>query len=134
MKPIKLLVATAIAAPVWISAPMIPAQAAMGNEECQPLTADNREECCEQDNWRDLILPEDFRFCPKLRDDDNSGRLGDQFTNNPGDNNPEEPPPTTGSTGNNPGHDKMVGKAGEKEEKGMINDTSDTVGTKGKSN
>jgi hypothetical protein len=107
-------------------------------DACQPLTSANLEECCADENWQELIWPDDVRFCPPLAANDSvSGRRGELIADNsPGDggNVPDtggDPDPVvTGSTDGNPGNQMDVGGAGEKD---MDNETPKT-GDQGNSN
>jgi hypothetical protein len=131
MKTITLMTAVALAAPVAVVVPAPSANAALTASFCQPLSADNREECCAAQNWRELILPTDRRYCPPLSRFDTSGRLGTDIPDNPGGGGGTNPGGDNGIAGN-PGNDKPVGNSGEKVDKGMAE--NGTFGNKGKSN
>ena len=91
---------------------------------CQPLTPANRDQCCADKDWQNLILSGDFRFCPPVPGSDNTVRLGDELTDNAGGGGVTVPggdtggvgtdPGTTGSIEGNPGNQKEVGGSGEK--------------------
>jgi hypothetical protein len=100
---------------------------------CQPLSSFNIDKCCSASNWRDIIVLESQHLCIE-RNDDKS--VGTALGNLPGGNGA----PSDGNGGGggvvggpgNPGNDKSVGRAGEKDSQGMRN-TADSVGTHGMS-
>lgn len=141
MKVMALTVAALVAAPFAYAAPLA-AEDRMTAAVCQPLTGSNMEACCADNDWRDIILPGDVRFCPPLNaDDKDSGRLGQSIADKGPDSVPGDDPATggddtatddttTGSVAGNPGNAMDVGGAGEKDK-----DNEDpTTGTKGDSN
>ena len=109
---------------------------------CQPLTSANLDECCIDPNWRELIWPDDVRFCPPLSANDvGSGRLGESVADNSGGDGGNVPgtvfdpvvdtdPVITGSIGGNPGNQMDVGGAGEKD----MDNESPTTGDQGNGN
>lgn len=108
---------------------------------CQPLTAENKDLCCAAENWNDLVLKDETRFCPRLNaTDTSSGRLGQGLVAGAADEVPTGSIPDlteapVAATDGNPGNDKSVGSSGEKAEGGMAeNDTDPASGNKGKSN
>jgi hypothetical protein len=129
MSSVKLFVAAALVAPAPFVSLSMPANAAATVATCQPLSASNLEECCAAENWRDIIREGDFRFCPPLANDDQSGRVGDALVGGGGNEipGPGGGPDTTGSIGN-PGNTKPVGAAGE-QDKGPVDDPTGTKGT-----
>ena len=129
MKTLTLALAAALAAPVATATPTF--AATLTPETCQPISGENRDDCCAAENWRELLLPGDIRFCPPLnKDDKNSGRMGEDVVNT--DTNTDTDPEITGSIGGgNPGNLNAVGGAGEKP--GNMDDAS-PEGSKGNSN
>jgi hypothetical protein len=100
------------------------AQAGLSPEACQPLTSSNLEECCAAENWRDIIRPEDFAFCPPLSANDDERldqELADTDDDEPDDVDDGTDDDTTtgiGNPGNEPGTSfsgpgREVGGAGE---------------------
>jgi hypothetical protein len=104
--------AAALLAGTFLTTSPASAQAGLSPEACQPLTSSNLEECCAAENWRDIIRPEDFAFCPPLSANDDE-RLDRELADTDDDT-------TTGigNPGNEPGTSfsgpgREVGGAGE---------------------
>jgi hypothetical protein len=136
MKVTALTVAVLAAAPFAYAAPLA-AEDRMTAAVCQPLTGSNMEACCADNEWRNIILPGDVRFCPPLNaDDKDSGRLGQSVADSGPDSVPGDDTAnggddtTTGSIAGNPGNAMGVGGAGEKDK----DNENPTTGTKGDSN
>jgi hypothetical protein len=131
MKFLAVTVAMLAAAPFASSVPLAAAEGAMTAATCQPLTRSNSEACCADKDWRDIILPNDVRFCPPLNAaDKDSGRIGENVADS---DSPQTDPggdDTTGSVAGNPGNAMGVGGAGEKDK----DNENPTTGTKGDSN
>jgi hypothetical protein len=115
------------------------AQVPLAVSDCQPLTRMNQFECCNAPNWREIILPGSQGICDRdqfnREADDAVGSItpaddDDNVTNPPDGNGP----PTQSGLGN-PGNNKDVGNAGEKN---MANEGvaagDSAYGTKGNSN
>lgn len=106
----------------------------MTSATCQPLTGANYKNCCAANEWREVILPGEYRYCPPLNTSDkDSGRMGEVIVGNGTGNENEVPVPdpvVTGSIGGNPGNTKEVGGSGEQ---GMANEDPST-GNKGNGN
>ena len=129
MKSVVFTVAMLTAAPFAYSAPVVAAEGMMA-AACQPLTRSNMEACCSDNEWRNIILPNDVRFCPPMNaNDKDSGRIGESLVDN--ENSGEVPggDDTTGSIAGNPGNAMGVGGAGEKDK----DNESPTTGTQGDS-
>ena len=122
-----LIISALIGAAAWASTPAFAAES-MTSATCQPLSSANLGGCCKATDWRDIILPADYRFCPPLNSSDKV-RLGEVFTGNKNQV-PGTDPVTTGSISGNPGNSKAVGGAGEQ---GKDNESPKT-GTTGASN
>ena len=108
---------------------------------CQPLAADNRSQCCNASNWRDIILPSDIGLCSRSRGEnrpETAAASAAQASPQPGSGEGEDPgtdeggePPVSVASGN-PGNGKLVGHAGEKD---MDDEAPSTPeGTRGASN
>ncbi|HUQ34914.1 MAG TPA: hypothetical protein VM144_00905 [Aestuariivirga sp.] len=130
-----LIISALLGAAALVSTPVFAAES-MTTATCQPLSSANLEGCCAATDWRDIILPGEYRYCPALSSSDkDSGRMGEAMAGN-GNEVPGTDPVTTGSidtpdsVGGNPGNTKDVGGAGEK---GKDNENPST-GTQGDSN
>ncbi|MFN4140202.1 hypothetical protein [Aestuariivirga sp.] len=111
-------------------------------EQCQPLSEQNRAQCCNAPNWRDIVLPEFQGMCSndntstqQQSTDDAVGSVtspDDDGNGLPGtpDGGGTDSGGGTGSAQGNPGNSNAVGNAGEK---GMDNE-SPSSGTEGNSN
>ena len=124
-----LIISTLLGAAALASTPVFAAES-MSSATCQPLSSANLEGCCAATEWREIILPSEYRYCPPLNSSDNvSGRTGEAIAGN-GNEVPGTDPVNTGSIGGNPGNAKGVGGAGEM---GKDNESPST-GTQGDSN
>ena len=126
-----LIVSALIGASALASSPVF-ATESMTSATCQPLTGANYKNCCAANEWREVILPGEYRYCPPLNTSDkDSGRMGEVIVGNgTGNEVPGTDPVITGTIGDNPGNIKGVGGAGEK---GMDNESPST-GNQGNGN
>ncbi len=92
---------------------------------CQPLTAENRAMCCAALNREDIILPQQLHQCDRGARRREKAPAARRADNTPvGDDDDDD------DNGFNPGNDKDVGKATEKDDKGFRG-SSDPIGTRG---
>lgn len=128
-----LIISALLGAAALVSTPVFAAESKT-SATCQPLSSANLEACCAATEWRDIILPGEYRYCPPLNSSDkDSGRTGAAIAGNGTGNGTEVPgtdPVNTGSISGNPGNAKGVGGAGEM---GKDNESPST-GTQGDSN
>ena len=111
------LIISALFGAAALASPPVFAAESMTSATCQPLSSANLEGCCAATDWRDIIIPGEYRYCPALNSSDkDSGRMGEAMAGNGTGNGNETPgtdPVNTGSIGGNPGNTKGVGGAGE---------------------
>ena len=97
---------------------------------CEPLNSMNFERCCNAINWREIIPLGKQRLCLDARDEGAAPRGGLATLGGGEEGDDDDDDDDDDDSRANPGNDKPVGHAGEKEDQGMW-DSGRQVGVRG---